>query len=441
MPTITVESTTFFNDRLTPIQGYLNIRDFSSHTFLCESAEYLGSQGQFSILGAAPIAGSITAASIKDFLASFTFSDAVARNGFYGTVNFPHKEITQKESTIHELYLFEFLAVFNHKEHLLTVIHNYVESSNHNEIEQKRKSFIRQLVQENWKQPVPQFRLVDEEQSDCSDAEFIEIVKKLKLHVQRGDIFQVVPSRRFQQKYSGDCFHVYRALRVINPSPYLFYLQFGDRTIFGSSPEAAILVNNRIATLNPIAGTAHRSEDRQTEQARVDALLADAKEASEHVMLVDLARNDLSKNCYPVTVKHFRDVHYYSHVIHLVSAVEGQMAENISAAEVFMDTFPAGTVSGAPKIRAMELIAEYEKSSREFYAGSVGFFGTHGDAVQALAIRTFHAADNTLTFRAGAGVVIDSVPEKELLEVQGKLQALRNALRKATTLHEIDLTY
>lgn len=269
------------------------------------------------------------------------------------------------------------------------------------------------------------------EAAEISDAEFAEIVRVCQRHIRRGDVFQIVPSRKFAVNYRGDEFAVYRALRRINPSPFLFFFDYGGFSLFGSSPEAQLLIKNKTATLHPIAGTYPRGQNEREDREFAGKLLADAKETAEHVMLVDLARNDLGRNCSSVKVEKFKTVEFYSHVIHLVSRVTGKLNDGVSAAQVFADTFPAGTLSGAPKYRAMQILNELEPSARSFYGGSVGFFGLDGSCTQAIMIRSFLARRRKLILQAGAGVVADSVPEKETAEVRNKLAALRRAIEQA----------
>jgi anthranilate synthase component I len=247
-------------------------------------------------------------------------------------------------------------------------------------------------------------------------------------HCLRGDVFQIVLSRRFQQSFSGDEFNVYRSLRSINPSPYLFYFDYGDYKLMGSSPEAQLVIQNGKAVMHPIAGTFRRTGDDATDQALAEKLLNDEKEKAEHVMLVDLARNDLSRKCDEVEVTHFSEVQYYSHVIHLVSEVTGKIRPETNPFDVLAVTFPAGTLSGAPKISAMQLIDGLEPTERGYYGGCIGFMGFDGSCNQAIMIRTLMAKKNTLYYQAGAGVVAASKPESELQEVHNKLGALKVAV-------------
>ena len=275
------------------------------------------------------------------------------------------------------------------------------------------------------------FKSVGEETSNITDDEFLANVKKGLAHCQRGDVFQMVLSRSFQQGFEGDDFNVYRTLRSINPSPYLFYFDFGDFKVFGSSPEAQIVVNKGNATIHPIAGTFRRTGNDSSDYDLAKKLFDDPKENSEHVMLVDLARNDLSRHGTQVAVETFKDIQFYSHVIHMVSKVTGKLDKDVKATQLFADTFPAGTLSGAPKHRAMSLINEYEKTSRGFYGGAIGHLSFEGDLNHAIMIRTFMSKQNTLHYQAGAGVVVKSDPASELQEVNNKLAALKKAIDKA----------
>jgi anthranilate synthase component 1 len=282
--------------------------------------------------------------------------------------------------------------------------------------------------------PVYPFKTTAAETSNMPDKDFLEIVKKGIGSCHRGDVFQIVLSRRFQQSFLGDEFNVYRALRNINPSPYLFFFDYGNYKLMGSSPEAQLIIRNGKAVVHPIAGTFKRTGDDVIDQQKADELVKDPKENAEHVMLVDLARNDLSTVCSNVQVNHYKQVQYYSHVIHLVSEVTGDVPLGSNPFEILFRTFPAGTLSGAPKYRAMQLIDEYEPTARSFYGGAIGFVGFNGSCNHAIMIRTLLSKDNTLILQAGAGVVAASKPESELQEVNNKLNALKNAIEMASTI-------
>ena len=278
------------------------------------------------------------------------------------------------------------------------------------------------------------FRSVEKVESNLSDKEFINHVTKAKKHCKRGDVFQLVLSRRFSQKFSGDDFNVYRALRSINPSPYLFYFDYGNFKIFGSSPEAQLVIKNKYAEIHPIAGTFKRTGDDTKDKLLAEKLMNDPKEVSEHVMLVDLARNDLSRNCRDVKVNKFKEIQFFSHVIHLVSKVTGQLEDNTKNLNIIADTFPAGTLSGAPKHMAMSLIDKYEKTNRGYYGGAIGFLDFQGNFNHAIMIRTFLSKNNCLHWQAGAGIVDKSNNINELNEVYNKLNALTKSIEMANNI-------
>jgi anthranilate synthase component 1 len=274
------------------------------------------------------------------------------------------------------------------------------------------------------------FKCTEEETSEMTDGDFKELVEKGKEHCRRGDVFQIVLSRKFEQPFQGDDFNVYRQLRAINPSPYLFYFDYGNFRIFGSSPEAQLLISGKKASIQPIAGTYKRTGNDIADLKAAEELKKDPKETAEHMMLVDLARNDLSRHARSVTVEDYQNIHFYSHVIHMVSKVSGTINEK-DKIQLIGDTFPAGTLSGAPKYRAIQLIDEYEKSSREFYGGAIGYLGFDGNFNHAIIIRSILSRENTLLFRAGAGVVVESNLENETQEVYHKTNALRSAINQA----------
>lgn len=279
--------------------------------------------------------------------------------------------------------------------------------------------------------PVYPFQVLGGETSNMTNEDYIAMVKKGIAGCMRGDVFQIVLSRRFEQKFIGDEFNVYRALRNINPSPYLFFFDYGEYKLMGSSPESQLIVANGKATVHPIAGTFRRTGNDISDKELAEALLKDEKENAEHVMLVDLARNDLSRHASEVTVASYKQVHYYSHVIHLVSKVNGRVAEGVPPFQIMADTFPAGTLSGAPKFKAMQMINAYEPTQRGYYGGAIGLIGLDGNFNHAIMIRTFLSQDNTLFYQAGAGVVAKSIPENELQEVNNKLGALKKAIEFA----------
>ena len=286
------------------------------------------------------------------------------------------------------------------------------------------------------------FHPVGDTSSSLTDEEHKENIRKGIRHCLRGDVFQIVLSRRFIQKYEGDDFKLYRALRSINPSPYLFYFDFGGFRIFGSSPETHCRIEKVTegsqtafhAFIDPIAGTTRRTGDEEQDRKNAEYLRNDPKENAEHVMLVDLARNDLSRNCHGVKVEFYKDLQYYSHVIHLVSRVSGVLDDQADPIKTFIDTFPAGTLSGAPKVRAMQLISEYEPHNRGAYGGCIGYIGFDRSLNHAITIRTFVSRNGELWFQAGGGIVAKSNEEYELQEVNNKLGALRRAILLAESM-------
>ncbi|MFZ1455854.1 MAG: anthranilate synthase component I family protein [Saprospiraceae bacterium] len=322
---------------------------------------------------------------------------------------------------------FRNIIVFDHFYGELFLIENVIDG------QEEQLSKVLSIISRQDHQTYP-FFLSGVEQKNMEDDDFLNIVKKAKSNCQRGDVFQMVLSRRFSQDFKGDEFNVYRALRSINPSPYLFYYDYSTFRIFGSSPEAQMVVHEGLAEIHPIAGTFRRTGDDIKDQELAIKLLEDPKENAEHIMLVDLARNDLSKNCHNVKVSNYKEVQFFSHVIHLVSKVIGAINKEVSGYQIFADTFPAGTLSGAPKYRALQLIDEYEPTTRSYYGGGLGLIKLNGDMNHAIIIRSFLSKNNTLHYQSGAGIVIDSIPESELQEVHNKLAALKKALTMGVNL-------
>jgi anthranilate synthase component I len=320
--------------------------------------------------------------------------------------------------------LYQYVIAINHFKDELFICENMVNGL------ESELALVESLIRSK-DVPVYPFAVQTGEISNMDDGAYMEMVRKGIASCKRGDVFQIVLSRRFRQQFTGDEFNVYRALRSINPSPYLFFFDYGDYRLMGSSPESQLIIRNGKAVVHPIAGTFKRTGDDETDQQAADELLKDAKENAEHVMLVDLARNDLSRDCEQVQVTQYREVQYYSHVIHLVSEVTGRVANAANPFRLLSSTFPAGTLSGAPKFRAMELIDAYEPTSRSFYGGCIGFMGFDGSCNHAIMIRTFLSMKNTLFYQAGAGVVAASKPESELQEVNNKLNALKTAIETA----------
>ena len=346
--------------------------------------------------------------------------------------NIAVKDETQEKNDAPDMLyiLYKDIIVFDHFNNQLTVVclsesSEYSENSENSELSEILKTINKANVH------AYDFHPVGEVTSPLTDEEHKANIRRGIQHCLRGDVFQIVLSRRFIQKYEGDDFKLYRALRSINPSPYLFYFDFGGFRIFGSSPETHCRIEGQKAYIDPIAGTTKRSGDPEKDREGAEYLRKDPKENAEHVMLVDLARNDLSRNCHGVKVDFYKDLQYYSHVIHLVSRVSGELDEGADPIKAFIDTFPAGTLSGAPKVRAMQLISEYEPHNRGAYGGCIGYIGLNGSLNQAITIRTFVSRNGELWFQAGGGIVAKSDEEYELQEVNNKLGALRRAILMA----------
>lgn len=351
----------------------------------------------------------------------FTF-DAVQ---FFETINLKKDTDERNKIPVARYRLYQYVIAINHYKDELLLLENKIAGL------ESEVSAVESLI--NSKDvPVYPFSSASAETSNITDEDYMDMVKKGISSCHRGDVFQIVLSRRFQQSFMGDEFNVYRALRHINPSPYLFFFDYGDYKLMGSSPEAQLIIAKGKAIVHPIAGTFSRTGNDEEDEIKAAALLKDPKENAEHVMLVDLARNDLSRVCNDVEVSRYRQIQYYSHVIHLVSEVAGTIPKNTNPFEVLFKTFPAGTLSGAPKYKAMQLINEYETTGRSFYGGAIGFVGFNGSCNHAIMIRTFLSKNNTLFYQAGAGVVAASNPQSELAEVNNKLNALKQAIEKAS---------
>ncbi|KAB5486589.1 MULTISPECIES: anthranilate synthase component I family protein [Flagellimonas] len=451
-------------DTITPVSVYLKIRDKFPSSILLESSDYHANDNSFSYICCNPIAyikvenETITqqfpdgkkvetaidsSTDVTEVIHNFANQFSVTQNGFkfinnglfgymaYDAVRyFEDVEISKKEDSVSipDIYyaVYQNIIAINHfKNEAYLFAHCYGSESNVDEIEQLFN--VRTFSSYN-------FNKEGEPKSNLKDEEYMEHVELAKKHCQRGDVFQLVLSRRFTQKFKGDEFNVYRALRSINPSPYLFYFDYGNFKIFGSSPEAQLIVKEGKAEIHPIAGTYKRTGNDEKDAELAKKLAQDDKENSEHVMLVDLARNDLSRNGNTVNVETYREVQYFSHVIHLVSKVTGQKKKDISTMKVVADTFPAGTLSGAPKHMAMQLIEKYEKTSRSYYGGAIGFMDFEGNFNHAIMIRTFLSKNHELHYQAGAGLVAASKAEDELQETYNKLGALNKALEIAETI-------
>ena len=448
-------------DTLTPVSIYLRMRDRYPGSLLLESSDYHANDNSFSYICCNPIAKFIVRGdelyrsypdgkesktkltgeeSVVDLLGEFasTFQAETApfkfiHTGLFGYMNydavryFEKIDIQPKDGALgipdicYAVYQ-NVIAInhFNNEAYLFA--HTHQGEDNLDEIEQYLRS-------RNYS--AYPFSRDGEVRSNLDDQAFKELVQKCKYHCQRGDVFQIVPSKRFSQDFTGDEFNVYRALRSINPSPYLFYFDYGNFRIFGSSPEAQLVVSKGVAEIHPIAGTFKRTGKDEEDAELARQLAADPKENSEHVMLVDLARNDLSRNGSKVKVDRYKEIQYFSHVIHLVSKVTAVKDPEIPTVQLVADTFPAGTLSGAPKHRAMQLLESYENINREFYGGAIGFMDFDGNFNHAIIIRSFLSKDHCLHYQAGAGIVSDSDQEKELQEVYNKLGALNKALALA----------
>jgi len=448
-------------DTITPVSIYLKIRDQYPNSILLESSDYHTSDNSFSYICFNPIAaiqvkndkikqtfpdGSVEIGDTKTldvvseiskftqrFKANSDTEFKFINNGIFGFTAydavkyFEDIHISKKPNhlDIPDIYyaVYQNIIAINHfKNEAYIFAHCFDTDHNLEEI-------LQHIQSKNYASY--QFDTQSNINSNLTDQAYKENVALAKKHCNRGDVFQLVLSKKFSQKFKGDEFNVYRALRSINPSPYLFYFDYGNFKIFGSSPEAQLIVNNGNAEIHPIAGTFKRTGNDEQDAQLAKQLAADDKENSEHVMLVDLARNDLSRHGSQVTVNTYREVQFFSHVIHLVSKVTAKKHPNSSTMQVVADTFPAGTLSGAPKHMAMQLIEKYENTSREFYGGAIGFMDFNGNYNHAIMIRTFLSKNHQLHWQAGAGIVAKSNPENELQEVYNKLGALTKAIELA----------
>lgn len=458
----TIKSIALPGDLSTPVSTYLKVRDLFAQSALMESSDYHGSENNRSFIGLEPLASfsvshgrAIMLYPDKtghqvDITDSYSVSDAFddfikmfsvegndsAYCGLYGYTSFnavryfehidvkDSKEAKNDAPDIHYI-MYKYLLVFNDFSSELKLLEMLAdgESSHADEI-------VRAVMSRNY--ATYTFHAVGPTTSPLTDEEHKANIRRGIAHCKRGDVFQIVLSRRFIQHYEGDDFELYRALRRINPSPYLFYFDFGGFRIFGSSPETHCRIeDNGMAYIDPIAGTTRRQGNTEADAKAAAALLADPKENAEHTMLVDLARNDLNRHCTEVEVEFLKDTQFYSHVIHLVSRVRGRVRPGTNAIKLLADTFPAGTLSGAPKVRALQLISQYEPHNRGAYGGCIGFIGLNGTLNQAITIRSFVSRNGELWFQAGGGIVAASDEEYELQEVNNKLGALRKAIDMA----------
>lgn len=449
------------SDTHTPVEMYLKIRDNYPNSFLLESSDYKSKENSFSYLCLSPIASFIVTKnetvissphesrklsthdiSVADELYAFSqqfktedFSFDFETNGLFGYTSYDAIPLFEDISfsnqdfslPLIQYHVFKYVIVFNHFNNELYLFEHLIEGE---------PSHLQDLQDIIERRAIPQyhFQQSGEEISNFSDDEFLNAIHVGIRHCLVGDVFQVVLSRKFTTPFMGDEFNVYRALRSVNHSPYLFYFDYGDFKIFGSSPEAQLTIKHQIATINPIAGTFKRTGNALEDDQLAIQLSNDPKENAEHIMLVDLARNDLSRISKNVHVESFKQVEYYSHVIHLVSKVKASLEKIHNPIKVLGATYPAGTLSGAPKHRAMQIIDANETCSRGFYGGAIGYMGFNGEFNHAIFIRSFLSEKNQLHFQAGCGIVAKSIPESELQEVNNKLLALRKSIELAKTI-------
>ena len=466
----TTQTRKILADLYTPVGVYMRLRDIYPQSALMESSDYHGTENSRSFIGVHPIAsiavghGVVTATypdgrveekelpafgegkgekcklaiskAFNDFIQAFHVEGEGSECcGLYGFTTFnavryfeniPVKDTTMEKNDAPDIYyiMYKNIIVFDHFNNTMQLITLGEEA----ELDALMKAINKANVKPY------DFHPVGETTSTLTDEEHKANIRRCIQHCLRGDVFQIVVSRRFVQKYEGDDFKLYRALRSINPSPYLFYFDFGGFRIFGSSPETHNRIVGDKAFIDPIAGTTKRTGNMEQDRKAAEFLRNDPKENAEHVMLVDLARNDLSRNCHGVKVDFYKDMQFYSHVIHLVSRVSGTLDEQADHIKAFIDTFPAGTLSGAPKVRAMQIISELEPHNRGAYGGCIGFIGLNGDLNQAIVIRTFISRNGELWFQAGSGVVAKSNDQYELEECNNKMGALTKAIHIAEEL-------
>lgn len=454
-------------DVQTPVAIYLRVRDQFRDTVMLEGADYHSAEDAFSLIGIQAIGG-IEVRDVDTIETKYPMQDSVltkienaqqvpdllwnymqgyevvpAENEFvaraqglfgyasYNAVQFfdtislkSFKNDPDREIPLMRYRLYQYILVINHFKDEMYLCENIIPGVK-SELEKVEAFVLGRDI------PSYDFQLDGDESANVTDEDYIEMVRKGIASCKRGDVFQIVPSRRYKQGFKGDDFNVYRALRSINPSPYMFYFDYGNYKLFGSSPESQLLIHNRRAVVHPIAGTYKRTGNKEQDRILGEKLQHDPKETAEHTMLVDLARNDLSRNCTEVHVDYYREVHQFSHVLHLVSEVSGQTEENANPFRLLANNFPAGTLSGAPKYKAIQLIDEIEGNSRSYYAGTLGFVGFNGNFKHAIMIRSILSKNNNLYYQAGAGIVAKSIPEMELQEVNNKLGALKQAIKSA----------
>lgn len=460
-------TTQLLADTQTPVGLYLALRDQYRQPLLLESSSYNSRQGHYSYLCFDAIASvsldngtlifktgneisgrervgtgaEALLSGLQKFRQQFSFDTLplpFCYAGLFGYTGYDLVSYTEelqfgqgkKQFGIPDLcyMVYRLILVFDHQNNSLTIVSHAEDADSAKEQAVLINDRIRYTRAREFG-----FRASGDAVSPVSDKQYLDMVRHAKNHCQLGDVFQLLMSRRFSQPYTGDDFNVYRALKNINPSPYLFYFDLGNFRLFGSSPEAQLIVRNGRAEIHPIAGTYRRTGDDHADLAAAQALLADPKENAEHTMLVDLARNDLSRYCSNVEVAIYKQTQFFSHVIHLVSVVTGNTGKHKNPFEILFGTFPAGTLCGAPKHRAMQLIDTYEDQAREFYGGCIGFISHDGVVNHAIMIRTFLSMNHCLYYQAGAGIVVHSNPESELNEVYAKVSALRKAIDQANT--------
>lgn len=461
---INTRSEMMLADTLTPVSAYLKLRDAYPRSILLESTDFHHLENCFSFICLVPLAGfmvmndeivyhsegeetgrkkissdTMLATELQDYINSFSFKGhSEPFNGFFGHIGYNavryFESVKLEKGSENEGYpdlrfnLYRYVIAFNHLKNEIQILENLREG-------QESMIYELQSVLFNNKTGLYGFAAHDDEKSNMTDEEYMSLVSKAKEHCMRGDVFQMVISRSYSRSFRGDDFNVYRRLRSLNPSPWLFYFDYGDYKIFGSSPESQIVIKDSKAYINPIAGTFGRTGNDEKDKELSVKLSEDPKENAEHIMLVDLARNDLSRNAENVRVESFKEIHFYSHVIHIVSKVSGTIKDSKAFVKVIADSFPAGTLSGAPKYKAMELIDKYEPTNRGFYGGCIGFINPAGEANLAITIRTFLSRNNKLHYQAGAGIVNSSVEKNELQEVNHKLGALKMAVEAAGEKH------
>jgi anthranilate synthase component 1 len=464
---VRIEQRKILADMITPVSIYLKIRDIFPNALLLESSDYHSKENSYSFICMNPVAefkvnlGKVTidlpgqdlfqadvsekntvVNYLNSFIASFdiqTGDDDLMVDGVFGYSTYDavqyyedirfNSSLPEKEQIPEVRYnFFKYVLAINHLTNELLLFEHIV-NGGESEIDNVTSLLFNRNI------ATYRFDILGDELSNLSDEDYRQMVTRGKEHCFRGDVFQIVLSRQFKQSFTGDEFNVYRALRSINPSPYLFYFDYGSYKLFGSSPEAQIQVKGGKAYINPIAGTFKRTGNDREDQELAQKLAKDDKENAEHVMLVDLARNDLSRSTTKVTVEDYREIQFYSHVIHMVSKVSGVLPENANSIQIMAESFPAGTLSGAPKYRAMELIDKYEGKRRGYYGGTLGFIRFNGDINHAIMIRSFLSRDHMLYYQAGAGIVSESTEEGELQEVNNKLAALKSAIEMARTMN------